>query len=715
LQLLRFLEGLASCEGEQIIENQERLLQLYFSRGKLEGRKESWKRHRLQLAVETVLLGDADRRGGALGGAGCVQDFDGSDVLISWHGGPNWQPGDEYFYYNLAGLGLAFTTCSMEHGCLHNYLSTTLAEEEERCERKRRAKEWVRLESLTVLQDTHPYSLQVVDLLTYYEAQIDMYAEMIVGRSYNCIYAFEAQFSFVLCFTVIKYSLFPDSLRSSYCKLMTRLYVDRYPHTPIVVPRRVQDLSATREIKVTQHGSKSVRKSILDTIRRPELTGKKKFAMQYTEGGNGGFEGGNGGFEGGNGFDALPQFQLPDGHLSMAKAATNPFYACQNADKFKAAQDLVAEWFKACGGEQVIPDKQHNGLTLSLLECVLKMMHMGFYGKVQSIRLLCCPLIVTLDGRSDRYFADGNDRESQSSSGKDDTRRPSIALDAGEVVENPMMHGGSTVPTRSSSPVQGSSAELSMRNTGVGSSIRVGQYAPADLSVGNDERYHVNASTLMVMQSKKCICNILSFVSDLRLDFRINRILYLFRNIAGKKLTTTLPPLMLSGITSRSNAFLSGVASTFGAGDFGALGPNGKAEVKVRLTAFASDEIQRLFKDSESEVLDLDSMGASPLVPVLLDLMMYRSSSLFEAAFSLLHRHFNQLKALVTTCSGVQLVVSKREQEELRVLENKVSDLRENVESFEIWGVSNEFSTRDTGVYQHVQVRGTRGYISMFR
>jgi hypothetical protein len=171
-QLLRFLEGLASCEGEQIIENQERLLQVYFSRGKLEGRKEKWKRHRLLLAVETVLLGDDDGGGGAFDGTGVMRGFEGSSVLISWYGGADWKPGGKHFYHNVLALGLAPTAYSIEHGCFHDYLSTTLAEEEEKKERKRRAKEWVSLESLATLPDDHPYFLPVKDLLTYYEAQV---------------------------------------------------------------------------------------------------------------------------------------------------------------------------------------------------------------------------------------------------------------------------------------------------------------------------------------------------------------------------------------------------------------------------------------------------------------------------------------------------------------------------------------------------------------
>eukprot|EP00935_MAST-01C_sp_MAST-1C-sp1_P000740 g740.t1 len=654
-QLLRFLEGLASCAGEQIIENQERLLQLYLSHGKLVGRKRAWQRHRLLLAIETVLVvsrGDPDAAGNLFPGEreGHNNDSD-STILVSWFSDPDWQPDTEHFYFSYGKLGLNPVKHSPKISAFHEYLKTI---PEKASERQR---EWVSLEDVAVAVDEEqdPEVVNLIsDLLKYYEAQIDLFAEMLLGRSYNCILALEAQFSFSLCIRAIRSTKLPDSLRSSFTKMLTRLYIDRYPHSQIAVPRRVQDLSTTRKIRVRSQTSTSKRKSFVATVRgtmRDQLSAasdnQKTFTMKYQG-------------EKKAPFDALPQFSLPDGHLSLEKAGENSFFACSNAGKFLAVQELIVDWFTERGGQQVLVERHRNELSLSLLRLSLWMMHMGFYGRVNSIRSLCWTLLATLDGRGDTYSEDIGDRTIKRNNDSDDPRRPSIHLEDHGVVDNPMM-----------------------KATG----LFVEQQEPQPVIQESGERYHMSASNSVIMESKKNICDVLMFVSNLQLDFRLNRLLYTFAKHGDKLLVYDGNGLSgFFGLDNGSSTLTRTPKRTQQVrGPYEDAPSHTKAlshtvmQTHCQLTQFASEEIQKLFKDEENEVgprisileklfdphsqsrfkvLNLDSMGPSqsPLVPVLLDLMMYRN----------------------------------------------IADLKEDIESFEIWGLANAFGGKDTGKYQHV-------------
>ena len=66
-------------------------------------------------------------------------------------------------------------------------------------------------------------------LATYYASQLELFADLCLGRSYHCIYALEAQFSFELCLTAVANELLPDALRATFTVLLHRLYLDRFP------------------------------------------------------------------------------------------------------------------------------------------------------------------------------------------------------------------------------------------------------------------------------------------------------------------------------------------------------------------------------------------------------------------------------------------------------------------------------------------------------
>ena len=66
-----------------------------------------------------------------------------------------------------------------------------------------------------------------MQLAQYYEAQLKLFAEMCLDRSYNCIEKLELMFPHDLLVAGIKHEALPHSLRACFVTLCTRLYIDR--------------------------------------------------------------------------------------------------------------------------------------------------------------------------------------------------------------------------------------------------------------------------------------------------------------------------------------------------------------------------------------------------------------------------------------------------------------------------------------------------------
>ena len=77
-----------------------------------------------------------------------------------------------------------------------------------------------------------------------FEAQLDLYSEMCLDRSYNSIYMLEREFSYELFVSAVANALLPDQIRASFTVLLKNLYINRYPHEVLQAPDRLQVLSA---------------------------------------------------------------------------------------------------------------------------------------------------------------------------------------------------------------------------------------------------------------------------------------------------------------------------------------------------------------------------------------------------------------------------------------------------------------------------------------
>lgn len=95
----------------------------------------------------------------------------------------------------------------------------------------------------------------------YFLSQINLYASMCFGRSYNCIGHLQKMFPYPVLLSLIMHDedKMPNILRCAFVKLMHRLWLDRYPQSPNCGRPGLPDLawvySDLEHKKVTEEGS----------------------------------------------------------------------------------------------------------------------------------------------------------------------------------------------------------------------------------------------------------------------------------------------------------------------------------------------------------------------------------------------------------------------------------------------------------------------------
>ena len=165
-------------------------------------------------------------------------------------------------------------------------------------------------------------------------------------------------------------------------------------------------------------------------------------------------------------------------------------------------------------------------------------------------------------------------------------------------------------------------------------------YPPEDgrADPDNTARYALTEGTVLIMDAKVKMCDILLLISNLRLDYRMTDILRMYA----------------------------------------ALDPNAEDGPEM-ITADAFNDV---FKDTD---LDLQASSKKDMVCVLLDLCMYENQDLVNGAFSNLVRHFSQKQDLLEACARVQLLTDPREILLYEAVQRDLRRLAALVETEELW------------------------------
>jgi len=190
-----------------------------------------------------------------------------------------------------------------------------------------------------------------LELVQYLSAQIELFSTMCLGRSYNCIHVMQKMFPYaLLCNLLTQQEALPNDMKRAFTDLLRCLWVDRYPHAPLNLPRRYWVAEDLQERDIRSDGS-------------------------------------------------LACFELSETH--QLRNNSDPFYSFATSSKFFILVDLIIRYFERLGGEQVVGKTSENTLTTSMLDLTHDLMSFGFFGSEGEIhRLLDC-IVACLDGRND--------------------------------------------------------------------------------------------------------------------------------------------------------------------------------------------------------------------------------------------------------------------------------------------------------------------------
>ncbi|XP_039693879.1 inositol 1,4,5-trisphosphate-gated calcium channel ITPR1 isoform X8 [Pteropus medius] len=168
---------------------------------------------------------------------------------------------------------------------------------------------------------------------------------------------------------------------------------------------------------------------------------------------------------------------------------------------------------------------------------------------------------------------------------------------------------------------------------------------------------------IMVMDTKLKIIEILQFILNVRLDYRISCLLCIFKREFDESNSQTSEAS--SGSSSQE-----GPSSVPGALDFEHI----------------EEQAEGIFGGSEENTpLDLDDHGGRTFLRVLLHLTMHDYPPLVSGALQLLFRHFSQRQEVLQAFKQVQLLVTSQDVDNYKQIKQDLDQLRSIVEKSELW------------------------------
>ncbi|NXW93737.1 ITPR3 protein, partial [Alopecoenas beccarii] len=191
-------------------------------------------------------------------------------------------------------------------------------------------------------------------------------------------------------------------------------------------------------------------------------------------------------------------------------------------------------------------------------------------------------------------------------------------------------------------------------------------FSPPNLSAGSapeqvDRGRSIENENIVVMETKLKILEILQFILNVRLDYRISYLLSVF-----KKEFVEVYPMQDSAADGTAPAF----DSTTAAMNLERIGEHAEAMFGVGKT---------------SSMLEVDDEGGRMFLRVLIHLTMHDYPPLISGSLQLLFKHFSQRQEVLHTFKQVQLLISAQDVENYKVIKSELDKLRTMVEKSELW------------------------------
>lgn len=170
----------------------------------------------------------------------------------------------------------------------------------------------------------------------------------------------------------------------------------------------------------------------------------------------------------------------------------------------------------------------------------------------------------------------------------------------------------------------------------------------------------------LVMDTKLKIIEILEFILDVRLDYRISCLLSIFKKESDENPSVLTGDGITQGLKNRN---LENIWS----------------------------QAQSIFDETEENCnLDLDGEGGKKFLRVLLHLTMHEYPPLVSRSLQLLFRHFSQRQEVLQNFKQVQLLVQDGDVESYKQIKGDLDDLRNLVEKSELWVYKSRSTDEDS-------------------
>uniref|UniRef100_A0A8D0EEI2 Inositol 1,4,5-trisphosphate receptor n=1 Tax=Salvator merianae TaxID=96440 RepID=A0A8D0EEI2_SALMN len=178
----------------------------------------------------------------------------------------------------------------------------------------------------------------------------------------------------------------------------------------------------------------------------------------------------------------------------------------------------------------------------------------------------------------------------------------------------------------------------------------------------------IENENIVVMETKLKILEILQFILNVRLDYRISYLLSVF-----KKEFVEVYPMQDSGADGTAPAFDS----------------TSRLLLVPLPSISATMNLDRIGEQAEAMfgigMLEVDDEGGRMFLRVLIHLTMHDYPPLVSGSLQLLFKHFSQRQEVLHTFKQVQLLISAQDVENYKVIKSELDKLRMMVEKSELW------------------------------